>query len=343
LTSNRLPAIQEPEGIKTMKRASQFIPALRMGAKIFAEDIAAMAGLPYINKMVFLDPTNGNDTTQSGKNRNDAFKTLKAAYADLTDNSHEAIVQIPGGTGSGTGTVETAVLDWSKNLCHLIGNVAPVPYSSRARITTSTANVTPFITVSGQGNSFRNVQITTSAATGLVGVKVTGSRNAFLDCHMGVSNAVAADSATSYDLQLSGGSENYFGGCVIGFDTINRTAACANVECDTAATRNVFDDCIFPMFADADAPFFLKVAANGLDRSIDFRRCQFINYTPIGATTITYAFSVNAAPGGCVILQDCLKIGATGWGNSVAHIYALGASSNSTYNQGIGFAVAPAA
>jgi hypothetical protein len=323
-------------------KARDYFSPVKYGAKWLPSDLAGMIGLPYVGNIFYIDPTNGADTN-GGKSQNDAFKTLTTAYAAMTDNHHDVIVLVPGGVGSGTGTTETAAITWAKSLSHLVGNVAATPFSSRARITTSTASVTPFITVSGSGNSFQNVQVTTSAATGLIGMKITGSRNNLSNCHIGVSNATAKDSATSYDLQLSGGSENYFTGCTIGFDTVNATAACANIECDTAATRNVFDDCIFPVFADADAPFFLKVAESGLDRYIMFRRCAFINNTPIGATTMTDACSVNANPGGSVILQDCLKIGATGWGDAVTHIYGIGASSNSTYNQGIGFAVNPAA
>ena len=324
-----------------MLKARDYNPAVKLGgAKWMPYDLAGMIGLPYVGDIYYVDPTNGLDTN-SGKEQNNAFKTLTAAYAAVTDNHHDVIVIVPGGVGTGTGTVEVATITWAKNLVHVVGNVAATPYSSRARVTCATAGVSPLITVSGSGNSFHNIQIANGAATNFIGVTITGARNTFENCQIGVTNATACDTATATDLQLTGGSENYFVNCVIGFDTIARTAAMANITCASAAARNLFDSCIIPMFADADAPAFVKVGASGLDRSIDFRGCQFINYTPIGATTLTDGMLVNANPGGAVILDQCLKIGTTGWGDSVAHIYAIGSSSNSTYNQGIGFAVNP--
>jgi hypothetical protein len=325
-----------------MLKARNYFPPVKYGAKWDPSDIAGMIGLPYVGDIYYIDPTNGADTN-GGTSQNDAFKTLTAAYGRVTDNHHDVIVLTPGGVGSGTGTVETAAITWSKNLVHLVGNVAPILFSSRARITCATASVSPFITVSGSGNSFHNVQITTSANTGLVTMKITGSRNTFTNCHIGGSNATAFDTATACDIFLSGGSENYFSDCVIGFDTISKTAACAAIITETSAARNVFDSCIFPMAADAAAPFFLKVPEHGLQTWIMFRGCSFINNTATGSTTMTDAISINADPQGCVVLQDCLKIGTTGWADTVAQVYAIGSSSAATYNQGIGFAVNPAA
>ncbi len=331
-----------------MLKLKDYVPALRFGAKILPSDIAGLIGLPYVGNIYYIDPTNGDDTANSGTSQDDALKTLTAAYAKVTDNNHDVIVITPGGTGSGTGTVETAAITWAKNLTHLVGNVAGTPLSSRARVTTTTAALSPFITISGQGNSFHNVQFYSSATTNYINVRVSGNRNYFSNVHFaGLANATAGDNATGASLELYGAQENYFSNCTIGIDTVTRTAANANLKIslgsDTVA-RNVFDDCIFPMMADADAPLFIKQGDSlGMDRWNLFRRCQFINCIGSTSTQQTDAFSVHATPGGLLVLQDCLKIGATGWANNLTSVYILSVSSNSTYNQGIGFAVNPAA
>ena len=323
-------------------KARDYFSPVKYGAKWLPQDIAGMIGLPYIGNVYYIDPTNGLDTN-GGMSHSDAFKTLTAAYNAVTDNNHDVIVLTPGGVGSGTGTTETAAITWSKNLVHLVGNVAPTMSSSRARIACSTANISPFITVSGSGNSFHNIQISTGGATNLVTMKITGGRNTFTNVQIANLNAVAFDTATACDVFLSGSScaENYFVDCYIGTDTVARTAAGANIITETSAERNVFDGCIFPMWADAAAPFFIKVPQHGLQSWILFRGCSFINCVNTGATSLTNAVSINADPQGSVILKDCLQIGCTGWADTVAQVYAIGSSSAATYNEGIGFAVNP--
>lgn len=326
-----------------------YTPALRYGAKIMPQDIAGMIGLPYVGNIFYIDPINGADTN-GGKSQNNAFKTLAVAYAATTNNNHDVIVITPGGPGTGEpyATVEIGAITWSNNLTHLVGNVAGTPLSSRARVSTATDALSPFITISGQGNSFHNVQFYSAATTNYINVRVSANRNRFDNVHFaGLANATAGDNATGASLELYGAQECYFTNCTIGIDTITRTAANANLKItlgsDTVA-RNVFDGCIFPLMADADAPLFIKQGdSGGMDRWNLFRGCQFINCIGSTSTTQTDAFSVHATPGGLLVLQDCLKIGATGWANNLTNVYMLSTSSNATYANGIGFAVNPGA
>lgn len=312
--------------------------------------IQEQLGIPYVGKVFYVDPINGNDTTNSGNRPTDAKATLTSAYALTTTNNHDVIVIVPGGPGTGEAyaTVETAAITWSKNLTHLIGSTAPVLLSQRARVATATNSLSPFVTFSGQGCIVKNIQFYNPAAANYINVRVSNNRNYFENVHFaGIANATAGDNATGASLELYGGQENYFKNCTIGLDTITRTAANANLKIslgsDTVA-RNVFDDCIFPMMADADAPLFIKQGDSvGMDRWNLFRRCQFINAIGSTSTQQTDAFSVHASPGGVLILQDCLKVGATGWADNLTNVYILGDSSNSTYANGIGFAVNPGA
>lgn len=330
-----------------MLNPRNYDPALMFGGKLSPTDIQSLLGLPYVGNIIYVDPTNGSDT--GGNASTIGFKTLAAAYAAAADNSHDVIVIKPAGTGSGTGTVETTAITWSKNLIHLVGNVVGGPYSSRARVTTATAGLSPWITVSGSGNSFHNVMFQSNATTNLIVVRVSGDRNVFDNCHIGNINATAADSV-NVDLDVYGAEECLFNNCVIGFDTYVRTAAGANVRLIAnatdagAATRDIFRNCIFPMFADADAPkFVIASGASCIDRQVIFDHCMFLNATGSTSTAQTDAFAVNASPGGHLVLQDCLKIGATGWADNLTNLYLLGDSSNATYANGIGFAVNPGA
>lgn len=333
-----------------MAKASQYIPALRFGHKIYPEDLAGMLGLPYVGNVFYIDSTNGSDTANDGKTWDKAYATMTKAYASLTTGHHDVVIVAPGGPGSGEpyATVETAAITWSKNQCHVVGNTGPNPVSPRARIATATAALSPFVTISGQGNTFRNVMFYNPATTNYINVRVSGNRNYFGNVHFGgIANATAGDNATAASLELYGGQENYFTNCTIGLDTVTRTAANANLKItlgDDTVARNVFDGCIFPMLADADAPLFIKQGDSvGMDRWNLFRGCQFINCIGSTSTTQTDAFSIHATPGGLIVLQDCLKIGATGWADNLTNVYMLSTSSNSTYANGIGFAVNPGA
>ena len=332
-----------------MLKLRDYVPALKFGAKITAQDIAGMIGLPYVGDIFYIDPINGTDTN-GGKDQNDAFKTLTAAYAATTNNHHDVIVIVPGGPGTGEAyaTVETSAITWSNNLTHLIGNVAPTPMSSRARVATATAGLSPFITISGQGNSFHNVNFYNPATTNYINVRVSGSRNFFENVHFaGIANATAGDNATGASLELYGGSENYFMNCTIGLDTVTRTAANANLKISlgtSTSARNVFDGCIFPMMADADAPRFINCAdTNGTDRYNLFRGCQFINAIGSTSTNQTDAIAIAAGPGGLLVFHDCLLIGATGWADNLTSIYLLGNASNDTLATGYCKAVNPGA
>ena len=332
-----------------MLKARDYSPSVKLGgAKWMPYDLAGMIGLPYVGNIFYVDCANGSDSN-SGKEYNDAFKTLTAAYAALTTDNHDVVILAPSGAGSGEpyATTEVAAITWSKNLCHVVGNVAPTMLSARARVATATAGLSPFITISGQGNSFHNMMFLSNATTDYITVRVSGNRNTFSNVQFANTNAVAQDNASAAPLEIYGGQENYFVECTIGNDTTTRTAACANVKftlgSDTVA-RNVFDGCIFPMMADADAPRFIKSTdTNGMDRWNLFRGCQFINCIGSTSTQQTDAINIAAGPGGLMVLQNCLLVGATGWANNLTAVYLLAVSSAATYADGIGLAVNPSA
>ncbi len=321
-----------------------YSPALKYGAKIRPQDLAGMIGLPYVGDVYYIDPTNGADT-HGGMSQDDAFKTLSAALTAVTDNHHDVIVIVPAGTGTGTGITETAAITWSKNLVHLVGNVTSGPIASRARIGCSTNAISPFITMTGSGNSIHNVQINSNGATDYICFELNGAaRNYFENCQIGVQNATAAANSACYDLYLYNASdENYFNNCVIGYDTFNRAAG-SNVALALHCARNIFYHCTLAMFASAAAPFFIQTNGHQpLYNDVTFDSCIFKNAVGAGATAITAATSLSTDdPSGDVLLINPFMVNGANvaWG-TVATIYANGISSNGTYAQGIGVSVHP--
>lgn len=273
-------------------------------------------------KAFFVDPVNGSDANRGTDPRN-AVATVSQAYSLTTDKAGDVVYLMNDGNTSGTAR-EDATITWSNDNTHLIGWCAPSMISQRARISPTSGGssiVTPQLTVSGNGNIFANISLFEGTSEDSVAsecVRVTGSRNYFWNVAMmnlgDVTNGHSGDEANSCHLKISAGEENVFERCYIGLDTAVRSTTNANVELVSAAARNIFKDCFFPCFADSATVLFIKVdGADDIDRFVLFERCVFHNADNSTATTMTAAASVNGAPGGYIILKDCLLIGCTDW------------------------------
>lgn len=269
-------------------------------------------------KHYFVDPANGSDGN-NGASPDKAMATVSFAYSKTVDKSGDVIHLLNDGNTTGS-SVEDATITWSNDNVHLVGHCAPVFLSQRSRIVwQGTSVVTPLINVTGNGNSFHNVSVieeTSEDGVASVGLQVTGQRNYFNNVAiMSMVNTNTGDEADSSVVKLSGGSENLFEHCYIGVDTSARSAANASIECESAATRNIFRDCMFPMFADAATPVFLEATSSSdIDRWLLFDRCIFINPdTMSSVTTLDQAFNVvdGSNLGGVVIVKDCLFNGIT--------------------------------
>ncbi len=269
------------------------------------------------SKTFFVDGatgSNGND----GKTPKKALATVTKALSLCTDKAGDVIYLLNDGNTSGTSR-DTATIAWSLDNTHLIGVCAPTMLSQRARIsppTSATAVVTPQLTVSGNGNSFTNISLFegTAEAADSVCVSVTGDRNYFNNVAMmnmgDATGTSAADRAGSAVLEVTGGEENTFDSCYIGLDTTARGAANANVRFGSAATRNTFRNCFFPMRADATSPLFIDAAsANDIDRWAYFKDCMFHNAVNSSGTAILELASVSSTVNGTIIFDDCSVVG----------------------------------
>lgn len=296
-----------------------YIPALRFGAKIMPEDIAGMIGLPYIGTIYYVDPSAGNDTTNGGLSQNDALKTVAAAYAKCTSGNHDVVLLVPsGGTGR---TTETAAINWNKRFTHLIGSSAPTATSIRSGMsfTLAGATTTPQFVLSENGCIIKNITFYQGVATSYVMASITGDYNYFENCHFaGLSDATAAAEAGGIVLLMNGAEENRFVGCTFGNDNVARSAANTLIDFQGGTSKTVFEGCRFLTYATAATAIDIKAdTANDIGRFIDFNGCAFINYVDGTSVAQTVLMTLNAAPGGVVILRGgTVMTGATDWASA---------------------------
>ena len=297
--------------------------AVNRGYRFRPQDIAGMIGVPFIGKVIYLDPTDGNDSTNAGNQQNDAFKTLTSAEDAATANNHEVVVVTPGGT---SGTAETATVTWDKDYTHLVGNTAPVHVSQRSRIITTTDAVDPCHTISARGCIFKNLQLATFQDSNDVLVDNTGLRNYFENVHFaGIGTATAGDDATGRCMTGTAMEETLFAGCTFGLDTIARSTTNSLIEQTGTCPRNMYVDCDFNSFADNSGAISVKlVTGNCNERFVRFTRCMFNNPTVVGgATTMTAHFDTAGGGNGTIILDACGQLGATDWSDDFTAMHTI--------------------
>ena len=260
----------------------------------------------------FCDPANGSDSND-GRSPQRAFDTLAKAHSAMTAGQGDVVYLYSTGQSSGTARV-TSALTWSKDNTHIVGVCAPTFISQRARIAPNASGATvftPFMTISADGFSMRNVQLYVGFATGgaSVGVSVTGDRNYFENVHFaGMGDQDSADHNDSASLYLNGGGENLFRHCTIGIDTVAHDSTGGELLVDSGARRNMFEDCTFLTWADATAHLMVKIAAAGIHRFMIFDRCKFISFWTSQANQLDSCFSIGGT-GFYVLCKDCTMVG----------------------------------
>ena len=295
-----------------MGKASQYIPALKFGHKIYPEDLAGMIGLPYVGKIFYVDPSAGSDSA-NGREESKALATVAAAYDLCTSGDHDVVVIAPtGGIGR---TTETTAITWAKRFTHLIGSAAPVAQNIRAGLTFDTGGS---LVVSEHGSLFKNLTFTSSADIDET-VSITGHRNFWQNCDFkGTSNATSADSTPWRALNLNGAEENYFSGCTFGADTMTRGVANTSIELEGGTKRCVFDGCRFTMHADTAGTqtHVLVTGTSGIDRWTEFRDCVFYAFSTNNGQAVTACMNLSAqtATGHILVTgMPFLSTGITDW------------------------------
>lgn len=282
------------------------------------------AGVGFINgNIIMLDPFAGVDT-------NDGItapvNTLTRAYSIGREGKNDVIALIGNGLTTATARVNST-FTWAKDALHLVGVSSGSRFSMRSRIApgTSTTAFTPFFKITSAGCLFQNVEFFDGFATGTtaqINMQITGARNVFVNCQIsGMGDTTSAGDAGSRSLLISAG-ENFFSHCVLGLDTIQRTALNATVEFQSGAARTCFEDCIFPADLSTAAAGLIVLCASAatIDRITTFRRCTFYNVAAFsGGAAGTGAFKLVASAGGALLVDPaCVEYGYTDWGYDAA-------------------------
>lgn len=292
---------------------------LKYGAKIMPDDIAGMLGLPVIGNIFYVDPYAGSDSANSGSTEDNALKTVAAAYDKCTSGNNDVVLIAPtGGTGR---TTEPAAIAWAKRFTHLIGAGAPTATSIRSGMsfTLTAATTTPQFVLSENGCIFKNITFYQGVATSYVMASITGDYNYFENCHFaGLSDATAASEANGVVLLMSGAEETRFVGCTFGNDNVARSAANTLIDFQSGASKTIFEGCRFLTYATAATAIDVRAdSVNDIGRFVDFNGCAFVNYVDGTSLTQTVVMTLNAAPGGVIIIRGgTISTGATDWANA---------------------------
>lgn len=302
-------------------KLSDYIPALRFGAKIMPEDIAGMIGLPSVGNIFYVDPTAGSDTANNGKSVDNAYATAAKALSSMSADNDDILVIA--GTGSTGRTAESAVIDWNKRRTHIIGNSPARRMTPRNGIGANYGggSTTPVFKVSANNCSFSNLTFASFADNDIL-VEVTSDYNTFNNCHFqGIAHATPASEAGARSLLLTDAEENEFNNCTIGIDTVTRAAANASLELTGSCPRNQFRGCLFPVYTSNAGAFWVKAdTGNAFERFLVFEDCLFTNATLGSSTVMTVGFDLSTTGNGQVYFKNSRWYGATDLVNNVTDL-----------------------
>jgi len=277
----------------------------------------------------FVSASKGSDS-YDGLSPRYPLKNLDTAFYRCAGGQNEIIYVLGGSSAvsfstgnSWSPTSGSTGLLWNLSETHLIGLAAPGSSGQRARITNGlTTNLfTPLITVSGSGCYFQNVEIFNGgadASKAAVALSVTGSYNVFENCQIsGGGHATAAADNSCRSLVITGtgtggGGENTFRDCYIGLTTVKRGGTSTEIELKTNTPRNWFERCTFATAASVTTVALVTIGAGGIQDFVVFRDTLWLNPgTSQGGSICAQALAVTTAPGGVIMLHNCLSGGAS--------------------------------
>ena len=310
---------------------------------------------PSQGNIYFVNPQFGSDVGADGS-RLKPFQTLARALSQATAGQNDIVfLEASSNSASLTTAYQTALLDWNKDMVHLIGINSSPQFSSRSRIAFASnyAAATDLFKLSANGCTIANIEmfmgVTSALPTGCA--TITGERNHFVKCQISGMGAATNDISGAYSLQLSGCDENLFEDCVIGQNTVQLGAGTSNSVllftnvAGTGVARNTFRNCRFELdTSSATACLFLRSGATAMDREQTFEDCLFVNAVSSGSTTLTHAMAVatGTSPAGMIILTGSKTglIGASGWNTTASgNVFATGGNQPTNTTWGLATAV----
>jgi len=153
-------------------------------------------------------------------------------------------------------------------------------------------------------------------------VEVTGDYNTFNNVHFqGIASTNPAAATGARSLLLTDAGENEFNNCVIGIDTVTRTAANASLELTGSCPRNIFRHCLFPVYtSDAGALWVKADTGNCYERFLMFEDCMFTNASLGSSTVMTVGMDLSTTGNGQVYFKNSRWYGATDLTNTVTNL-----------------------
>jgi hypothetical protein len=288
-------------------------------------------------KIWHVKPYSGSDSN-SGRQPHTAFKTLPCALDTAVHRRNDIVLLYSeGNDASLTTDLQTTMLNWNKDLVHLIGVNSGVSISPRSRISVGPAWVSanPVITASAAGCYFANLQIImdTQDTHPLGALAVTGQRLRFDNCHIYGIVYAENDIAGAYSLLLSGAEEIEFNQCQFGSDRIAKGAQANSVIKFASVAKNiVFRGCLLRLVSTHQTNHvFVRAAAGSLDGSVAFvNGCCGINskHRNVGAAELTYAMVVAADAGGDVFISPDSTFQAADVNNDSGNVYGAAAATS---------------
>lgn len=310
---------------------------------------------PTQGNVYFVNPQYGFDLGNNGS-RDKPFQTLARALSAATAGQNDIVfLEASSDTASLTTAYQNALLDWNKDLVHLIGINSGSQFSSRSRIAfqSSYAAATDLFKLSANGCLIQGIEFFMGVASVLPTgcMTVTGERNHIVKCQIAGMGAATNDISGAYSLQLSGCQENLFENCVIGQNTVQLGAGTSNSVMlfsnagGNGVTRCTFRNCRFELnTSSATACLFLRSGATAMDRENTLEDCLFVNATASGSTTLTHAMAITTgtSPAGMLILTGGKTglIGASGWNTTASgNVFATGGAQPTNTTWGLATAV----
>lgn len=268
----------------------------------------------------YVDYRNGSDNFD-GKAKNRAVKTLSKAYALAQTNTNDAIF-----VDGDSGVAETAMITWSKNRIHVIGDNGALPIFGRgagARITmgvtTDTSDVA-LLQVTGVRNTFTGLKFDSgnSLTQSVYTVADGGEYTRFNHCEFYKSTHLTS-TAGAAELLCNADTGEYVH-CCFG-DTVNSRGASAKPRANVNFSREavtgkvardvVFYNCLFNQkAAHADANFMYGSGTTDIERSLTIINGIFTNAV-LAAGTIADAITFGGAQTeGNILLMNPVAVGS---------------------------------
>lgn len=293
--------------------------------KLMPGQMAGALELPYYGNVFYVDPGAGSDTANDGSTPNNAYATIRAAYAALTANQDDVLI-LNGSSSTGR-TSETAVVTWAKRRTHIIGTGVPRKINPRNGLGVAAAltgqTTTAIFTLTATNCSFTNMSFASFQDNNLL-VDLQADYATFRNVHFqGIAHDTTGDDANARSLLITGSGEHEFYDCTIGVDTVTRSAANASLELTGSCPRNKFFNCDFPVYADNAGVLWVKASTgNCFERFLLFKECNFYNPTDGSSTGLTVGMTLSATGNGEIRMVDSTWNGATDLASDYTCLYS---------------------